>query len=49
MCEKCDELDQKIAHVRKLANAGLDQVTLERFAGLIEEYEAQKRALHPEE
>ena len=48
MCEKCEELDQKIAHVRRLAKAGLDALTLSRFAALIEEYERQKKALHPD-
>jgi hypothetical protein len=49
MCEKCEELDRKIDHVRRLAKAGLDELTLSRFAALIEEYERQKKALHPED
>ncbi|RXH10631.1 hypothetical protein [Bradyrhizobium guangzhouense] len=48
MCKKCEELDQKIDHVRRLAKAGLDELTLGRFAALIDEYERQKKALHPE-
>lgn len=49
MCEKCEQLDQKIDHVRKLADAGLDELTLSRFASLVEEYERQKSALHPDD
>jgi len=48
MCEKCEELDEKIAHTRKLAKAGPDDLTLSRFVSLIEEYERQKKALHLE-
>ena len=48
MCEKCVELDEKIARIRRLANPVLDQLTQVRFASLIEECEAQKKALHPE-
>ena len=48
MCEKCEMLDEKIAHTRRLAKAGLDDLTLSRFASLIAEYERQKKALHPE-
>jgi hypothetical protein len=47
MCRKCDELDEKIERVRRLSSATLDQLTLDRFASLIEQYEAQKQALHP--
>ena len=49
MCGKCKEVDEKIARVTRLSQSNLDQLTRERFAALIEEYEAQKRAFHPEE
>jgi len=48
MCEKCEELDEKIAHTQRLAKAGLDDLTLSRFASLIQEYERQKKALYPD-
>jgi hypothetical protein len=48
MCEKCEELDEKIAHTRRLAKAGLDALTLSRLNPLIEEYERRKKAFHPE-
>jgi len=48
MCEKCEEFDEKIAHTRRLAKTGLDALTLSRLETLIEEYERQKKALHPE-
>ncbi len=49
MCEKCDELDEKIAHVRRLSQPALDPLTLDRFAALLDQYESEKKALHPEE
>jgi hypothetical protein len=49
MCDKCDELDGKIEHYRKLASALSDPLTLDGIAGLIKEMEAQKVQFHPEE
>jgi hypothetical protein len=46
VCEKCDELDEKIAHVRRLSQPALDPLTLDNFAALVE-YESEKKALHP--
>lgn len=48
MCEKCVQLDQKIAHCRALAARLTDQQTLDGIAVLIERYYLQKKALHPE-
>jgi hypothetical protein len=42
------ELDEKITHIRTLAVRITDQLTLDGIGLLIEEYEAQKRELHPE-
>jgi hypothetical protein len=48
MCERCVELDGKIAHMRLLAVRVTDKITLEGFAILIDQYQSQKRLLHPE-
>ena len=47
MCEKCIELDEKIARYKTLATRITDQLTLDGIALLVEQYEAQKRELHP--
>ena len=49
MCGTCDELDEKIAHYKKIQAAMTDQLTIERIAALVAELEAQKVALHPEQ
>jgi len=43
------ELDKKIEHYRSLVARVTDQLTNERVAKLIEEMQAQKAALHPEQ
>jgi hypothetical protein len=48
MCDKCTELDKKIAHYRKLAAAVLDRRVLDGIHALIVKYEADKRAAHPD-
>jgi hypothetical protein len=47
MCDKCDELDVRIAHYRKLASAITDRLTLDGIADRIKELEAQKVKFHP--
>jgi hypothetical protein len=49
MCDKCTELDGKIAHYRWLASMITDQLTLDRIKELIAKLESQKAALHPEQ
>jgi hypothetical protein len=49
MCDKCIELDKKIAHFQDLATRLADSATLEGTQKLIEEMHAQKAALHPEQ
>jgi hypothetical protein len=44
MCEKCDEVDRKIAHYRELASRVLDQQTQDGIAELIEKATAEKAA-----
>jgi hypothetical protein len=48
MCDKCAELDAKIGHYQKLAEAITDRLTLDAIADRIKEMEAQKVQLHPE-
>jgi hypothetical protein len=49
MCDKCDELDKKIEHYRRLTRQITDQQFNERAIELIAELEANKKALHPEQ
>ena len=49
MCEKCVELDGKIAHLRALSTNVTDELTLAGMATLTKHYEDQKRDLHPEQ
>jgi hypothetical protein len=49
MCDKCVELDGKIEHYRSLSSRITDQPTLDGIKKLIEEMNAQKAALHPEQ
>ena len=49
MCDRCVELDAKIAHYRRLVSQLTDPLTTERAANLIAEIQAQKAALHPEQ
>jgi hypothetical protein len=48
MCERCAELDQRIARYREVAELILDQPALSSIRLLIERCEAQKRELHSE-
>ena len=49
MCEKCVEIDGKIEHYRQLSGLITDQPTLDGINRLIEQMEAEKQALHPEQ
>ena len=48
MCEKCEELDEKIEHYRSLMARVTDRQTNEGIGKLIEDMQAQKAVLHPE-
>lgn len=48
MCDRCAELDEKIAHLQLLSGRITDRMTREAIAFIVAEYEAQKRQLHPE-
>ncbi len=47
MCDKCQELDQKIERNRHILERVLDPRIAEGVGKLIEEAEAEKAALHP--
>ena len=49
MCDRCEELDKKIAHYRQIIARVLDPLLNERVGKMIEEMEAQKVTFHPEQ
>jgi hypothetical protein len=49
MCEKCVALDAKIDRYQRMARMITDQRTLDGIAKAIEEANAEKAALHPEQ
>jgi hypothetical protein len=49
MCDKCVEIDKKTEHYRTIATSIMDQPMLDGIKELIEQMQAQKRALHPEQ
>jgi hypothetical protein len=48
MCNKCHQLDQKIAHYRRMAVRITDQQTLDGIAGLINQMTKAKAAIRCE-
>jgi len=46
MCDKCVDLDKRIAHLRNMATRLRDQQMLDGISALIAELEAQKATLH---
>ena len=49
MCEKCDEIDQRIAHYRELAKRVIDQQTLDGIARLIAGMTGEKASFHSDQ
>jgi hypothetical protein len=49
MCDKCEELDKKIENYRQLAARVRDPLLTEGVGKLIEDMQAQKASLHPEQ
>lgn len=47
MCEKCREIDERVAHYRLLAARLTDRQTLEAIQQLIDTLEREKAVLHP--
>jgi hypothetical protein len=48
MCEKCTELDFKIANYRRMSVIVADELAKNAIASLIEQMAKDKTALHPE-
>lgn len=48
MCDKCENIDEKIAHYRGLASRVTDRIANEGIKGLIDELLAEKNGIHPE-
>jgi hypothetical protein len=48
MGDKCDELDKKIEHYRRILSSIDDQITVDRIKAMIGDL-AQKATLHPEQ
>jgi hypothetical protein len=46
MCEKCGDLDKKIAQYAEFLRAGLDTLTSERIKHAITEMQQHKAAMH---
>jgi hypothetical protein len=49
MCDKCEEIEKKIEHYRRISSRITDRLTVEGIARLIARLEAEKAALHPEQ
>jgi hypothetical protein len=49
MCDKCSEIDRKIAHYKDIAASILDDLLTERIEAMIAELLAAKELLHPTE
>ena len=48
MCEKCVEIDKRIGQLKWLADAVDDDRTASGINEMIQQHEAEKRALHDE-
>jgi hypothetical protein len=48
MCEKCVEIDDRIATYQRIASRIIDQPTIDGAKRLIAELQAKKAELHPE-
>lgn len=49
MCEKCDDLDQRMQKFRRFLAQPIDALTTERLTSAVNEMERAKAALHPEQ
>ena len=47
MCEKCTELDEKIAHYRRFTTFPFDPLTSERIERLIDDLQRTRDSMHP--
>jgi hypothetical protein len=48
MCDKCAEIDERIARYRRINEQIMDQQFNDRAKALIAQLEQEKAALHPE-
>jgi hypothetical protein len=48
MCNKCEELDRRTGHLRKMVEQLADPQTIEAANSLIADMEAKKAAFHPQ-
>jgi hypothetical protein len=48
MCAKCDELDNKIEHYRKILKLTTERQAIDGINATIADCHAKKKALHPE-
>ena len=48
MCEKCDDIDAKIIHYKRLASQINDKILNDGIVQLIEKMLTEKASLHPE-
>ena len=46
MCEKCTELDEKIAHFRQFTFAALDPLTTDRIKQLVDDLQRKRDTMH---
>ena len=49
VCDKCEEIDERITRYHRLMRQITDQQFVERTKAMIAELEAHKKALHPEQ
>jgi hypothetical protein len=48
MCGRCERLDEKIEHYKKVISAMTDRLTIERITAFVAEMQTQNAALHPQ-
>jgi hypothetical protein len=46
MCDKCDQIDERMTRYRRIAASIHDELTIERILELVKELEDRKAALH---
>ena len=49
MCERCAQLDKKIAQYERIAASILDRTTVDGITELIAQMKAEKATLHPKQ
>ena len=49
MCEKCEEIDGKIALYRSTIDEVTDTLAIELLGLVITDFEAEKKSFHPEQ